>query len=123
MSERESVEDTALRLNKDLTQYSNALMEKLISDKINPYKIGPMSHEFEDVMENAINQLMASEGTINIWRQLVLEDGPNKNDKMDKIKRIVKKQYKRKFKEIEKLKKGPLQTGPPQGQEGMPGLM
>jgi len=74
------------------------------------------SEELDEKIEDVMSELISEEGELNMWSK-VLEDSKY----FSKIKNSVKKKYKKKIEEIEKVKSGPLQINTPQTPNKPPG--
>ena len=77
------------------------------------YQIGvpanAKKHELGERVDQVIKELSKEDGELRLWHKVI-----NDTKYFNKIKSVVKKQYKSKVKEIEKAKNGPLQINTPQ---------
>ncbi|MFW5890707.1 MAG: hypothetical protein ACOCUI_00645 [bacterium] len=84
------------------------------------YQIGVPADVDKKKLENRIEQViyeLAHEGgELNLWYKVTKDD-----NYFEKLKNSAKKRYRKKVKEIEKAKKGPLQINTPQTPLGPPG--
>jgi len=70
----------------------------------------------EDRIDQVVKELASEDGEMKLWHK-VIRDGKY----FSRIKNAVKKQYRKKVKEIEKAKQGPLQINTPQTPAAPPG--
>ena len=99
---KKSLEEIAIDIDPSIQSNADSLIRTLYKMNVDPFEINPKSKNFDKELDDAIFELINQEGDINTWKELKIQED---NGVLNKIRKIVKKTYKDKYRDLKNQNK------------------